>query len=80
MEIEHAVKVFPLGPTLEDDVRKMTAEGYMLIPGVVPVAVYHVVRIHAKPGENPPPKPMAKIQVDDTKVKILRNGELIDGA
>lgn len=83
MEIEHSVKVFQLDDQLENNLRAMAAEGYMLIPGIVPVAIYHTVRVKGlapQAGEAPgAAMPIARVSIDDTKVKILRNGELIDG-
>lgn len=82
MEVEHAVRVFPLDDKLQDNLREVSKEGYMAIPGITPVVVYHLVRVKGlapgAPGDGGQ-KPMAKIAIDDTKVKILRNGELIDG-
>jgi hypothetical protein len=82
MEVEHSVKVFTLDNTLEQNLQAMSADGWILVPGIIPVGVYHVVRI--KGAQLQPPSaaaqaPVAKITIDETKVKILRNGQLIDG-
>lgn len=76
MEIEHAVKTFAMDADFEANVRKMGEEGFMLMPGIPPVVVYHVVR---PKGQKAPEGATAKVHIDDSKVKILRNGELIDG-
>lgn len=82
MEVEHNVKVFPLDADLESNIKNMTAEGWLLLPGISPVAIYHVVRMKGvvpqPQGDNTPP-PVVKVNIDDSKVKIIRDGKLIDG-
>ena len=78
MEIEHTVKMFPLDASLEQNVKAMSEEGWMLVPGIMPIGIYHVVRMKgAQPDTGH--KPIAKLAIDETKVKILRNGQLIEG-
>lgn len=79
MEVEHQVKVFPLDTELENNIKAMTAEGWLLMPGITPVAIYHVVRMRGVQPQDDGHKPIVRIAVDDTKVKILRNGQLVDG-
>jgi hypothetical protein len=80
MEVEHQVKVFPLDPELETNIKAMTADGWLLMPGVTPVAIYHVVRMKGVvPHEETGHKPTVQIAIDETKVQILRNGQLVDG-
>jgi hypothetical protein len=79
MEVEHQVKVFPLDNDLENNIREMSAEGWLMMPGVTGVAIYHVVRMKGAQPHDDGNKPVAKIAIDDTKVQILRNGQLVDG-
>lgn len=86
MEVEHAVKVFPLNAELENNIKQMTAEGWLLLPGMTPVAIYHCVRVKAQDNDGNNLQshsdghvPVARIAIDETKVQILRNGELING-
>lgn len=80
MEIEHSVKVFTMDADFEANVRKMSEEGWMILPNIPPVAVYHAVRMKGAPqAEQAAHSPSIKVAIDDTKVKVLRNGELIDG-
>jgi hypothetical protein len=81
MEVEHTVKVFPLDAELENNIKAMTAEGWLLLPGVPPVAIYHCVRIKgivASPDIDGH-KPVAQINIDETKVHIMRDGQLVNG-
>ena len=78
MEIEHTVKMFALDQTLEQSIKDMSAEGWMMVPGIIPVGIYHVVRMKGMQPDTGH-KPVAKMTIDETKIKILRNGQLIDG-
>lgn len=80
MEVEHAIKVFPLDADLEANIRKMNEEGWLLLPGVAPVAIYSVVRIK---GMTTQPQtdghaPVAKIEIDETKVHLVRDGQVVE--
>ena len=81
MEVEHTVKVFPLDANLQNNIQNMTAEGWLLLPGVSPVAIYHCVRIKGDVASQDIDghKPVAKISIDETKVHIMRDGQLVDG-
>jgi hypothetical protein len=82
MQVDHSIKVFPLDQDLERNLQQMTAEGWMMLPGVMPVAIYHVVKMQgvlpAGEGGEHAVKPTVAITIDETKVKILRDGQLID--
>ena len=81
MEVEHDTKVFRLDLSLQGNLEAMAAEGWMLVPGIVPVGVYHVVRLKGvQPGPQPlaAAAPVARLAIDETKIKILRDGKLID--
>jgi hypothetical protein len=79
MDVEHSVRVFQLGPNLEAELQAMTAEGWILSPGATPVAIYHVVRLKGAIQQGNGNTPVARIAIDDSKVKILRDGQLVDG-
>ena len=79
MEVEHSVRVFALDNALEDNIRAMTAEGWLLVPGVIPVAIYHVVRMKGVAPHDDGHKPVARINIDETKVQIIRDGQPVDG-
>ena len=74
------MKTFPLDQTLQDSLNQMTAEGWLLIPGVIPVGIYHVVRMKGAQVAAPMAgaAPVAKIAIDEFKVFVLRDGMFID--
>lgn len=81
MQVDHAIRVFPLDQNLEANLHQITSEGWMLLPGVMPVAVYHLVKMQGVPPlKEDGTSPTVSFSIDDTKVKILRDGELIDAA
>ena len=68
MQVEHDVVVFPIDEQLQAKIEAKAAEGWQLVPGFPPVALYHLMRNH----------PLlqtaveAKLGIDDEKVMILR--------
>lgn len=51
MQIEYAFRVLALDDTLQAEVQKLEAEGYSMVPGVVPVALYQLFRpVMSQPG------------------------------
>ena len=75
-EVEHAVKVLPIDNELQQEVKKLEGEGWELMPGVLPVAVYHVVRVKNKPQFAQ--SAQGTMGLDDSKVSILRDGKLVN--
>lgn len=73
MEVEHDVIVLPLNDKLQAEIDKRAKDGWMLVPGVQPVAIYHVVR------PKPATVPMGRgtMTIDDSKIGILRDGKLV---
>lgn len=75
-EVEHTIKVLPIDSNLEASVKALEAEGWELVPGVTPIAVYHIVRVK----RDAPPASVGGqgvIRLDDTKVHIVRDGKLV---
>lgn len=71
MQIEYDVKVFPIDEALQEKVTELAAQGWELIPGIKPVAVYHVAR-----NKDRPPAPagvgMGRLTIDDSKVQVIK--------
>ena len=44
MEIEHDIKVMPITENMQEEMAKLDRLGWKLIPGVTPVAIYHLIR------------------------------------
>lgn len=71
MDIEHTVKVFPIDATLKDNVDALVKEGWETVPGVAPVAVYHLVRAKQ---EQPATGVIGKLRIDDSLVTVIPAG------
>ena len=69
MEIEHDIKVITFDDNLPSELEKLSKDGWLAIPGIAPVVVYHLVRTKsqmASVGGN------SHLTVDDSKVFILK--------
>lgn len=78
--VEFAFKAFQFDDNLPNELKKLEAEGFVQIPGLAPVVMYMVFR-NTKPQEQPVPEPPPQgagfgvMQIDDTKVHVIRGGE-----
>lgn len=72
-EIEHTIVTIPIDEKLGGEVEKLRAEGWEAVPGVTPVAIYHLVRVK----KDQPGLPSARgiMRIDDTQVEVMRNGK-----
>lgn len=76
MDIEYDVKVVPINNEHRETLEKMQAEGWELMPGVMPVSIYHVIRNKNKPAPAQEAGAFGGIIIDDSKVQIIRgNGD-----
>ena len=69
--MEKAVKTLPLDDNLHSAIEALMKEGWQLDPGFKPIVTYHVIR--QKPGADA----QLQLAIDDTKIAVLRNGEII---
>lgn len=75
MEVEHDIKVIPVNDKMTGEIEKLAKEGWTLVPGVQPVAIYHVVRqknTHAAANSG-----HGTLLLDDSKIGILRDGKVV---
>lgn len=72
MEQEHEVVVIPVDDRFDAEIARMKAEGWQLLKAF---SVYHVTR--AKPQPLASLDGIAKMTIDDSKVGILRNGQIV---
>jgi hypothetical protein len=71
-DVEQSVMTLVIDESLPAAIEGLKADGWELIPGIVPVAIYHVVR-----HKNRPKDMELKMAIDDSKVGILRNGKIV---
>lgn len=73
MKIEHSMAVIPVDEKLAQEVEKFKSEGWMPMPGVTPIAVYHLIKVNFEEAD-----PLAalgaiaKLTIDESKVDVLR--------
>lgn len=64
MEIEHIVRVIPIDAKYQEETEKLRREGWEQVQGVVPVAVFHLIRTKQSMG-------IGSMIVDDAGVFII---------
>lgn len=72
MELENEIKVIPVDENLPVEVAKLAAEGWQIVPGVKPIAIYHLVR-----QKKPEMSAIGNLVIDDSKIHIMRNGKIV---
>ena len=77
-EIEHCVKVLELNDDFQGQVKALEAEGWQLVPGVLPVAVYHLIRVKQAANQANQAGGLGVLKVDDTKIHVIRNGQVVN--
>lgn len=70
-EFEHEMKVLIVDEGLQAKIDALTAEGWQVVPGIQPIAVFHLQRQKAEPAA-PGLGVHARLTIDDSKVVILR--------
>lgn len=76
MDVEFTVKVLEIDEQLQDKIQAMLAEGWQLVSGTKPVAIYHVQRMKAAAALLAVAG-MGGVKIDESKIHVLRKGWLI---
>lgn len=74
-EYEQQQKIISIGPDLPAELAKLEAEGWKVIPGIAPIAIYSVFR--EKPEAPIGMHIESNLIIDDTKVHVVRNGKIV---
>ena len=72
MEIEHKIVCLPIDENQLAELQALEQQGYALIPGVPPVAVYHLAR--QKKPDNVDAGPKFRMAIDDSKIFVKKGG------
>lgn len=67
-DLEHDIKVIPIDANFQSEVEKLHKAGWELVSGVVPVAIYHLVRVKGKVDAV---GGFGTMQIDDAGVFII---------
>ena len=78
-EFETMMKVIEITENIQNDLKAMEAEGWVLMPGFKGIALFPVHRLKTAQQPSQSPLGIATIAIDESKIKILRDGKLIDG-
>ena len=74
-EVEHKIEVIPIDANIQKKLESLEIERWQVVPGVQPVAIYHLVRMKVQPSAQQ--GAFGQIKVDETKVHVLRDGKMI---
>lgn len=74
MELEYHTVTIPI-ENFQNEVQKLVAEGWEVLPGSKPVAVYHLVRIKKQPVAGI--GGLGSMNIDESKISIIRGGKVV---
>jgi hypothetical protein len=79
MDVEFTVKTLEIDEHLQDKINEMLAEGWQLVSGTKPVAVYHVQRMKNMPRAQGllAAGGFGGVKINEDEIFILRNGKLL---
>ena len=79
MDIEFSVRTIEIDEHLQDKIQQMLKEGWSLVSGTKPVAIYHVQRIKqiSMPQSFGAVAGAGGVALKEDQVFILRNGKLL---
>lgn len=77
-EIEHCVKVLELNESFQEQVKALEAEGWQQVPGVLPVAVYHLIRMKQPANQGNQAGGRGALKIDDSKITVIRDGRVVN--
>lgn len=77
MQVEFKVEVIEINEQMPTKLEAMQAQGWGLVPGATPVAVYHLSRATAAPVAGT--QAFGTLKIDESGVQILRDGKLVNG-
>lgn len=72
--VEFTQKTLPFDNNLEAELKKMEAEGWQLMQGVMPTITYVLWRAQAQPQSVVSNQGYGSITIDDSKVHIIKGG------
>jgi len=71
--LEFRTAVLELDDKFQERVNNLQQDGWMIMPGTQPVAFYQLCR----QLERPAAAGFATLQIDESKIGILRNGKMV---
>jgi len=70
MQVEHDIKVIPINEKFKESVEALSKEGWQLVPGITPVAIYHVVR--SEQTKAAAVGGLGQMHIDDSKIHVIK--------
>ena len=77
MDYERIIKEVPVNPELQAAVEALAKEGWVVDPEHPPKVVYHLMRA-INPAQSEGGEMQLKLQIDETKIGILRDGKIVE--
>jgi hypothetical protein len=75
MELEYDTVTIPINEQFQDEVNKLVADRWEIVPGTKPIAIYHLVRMKA--AQAAAVGGFGTMQIDESKIHVIRGGKVV---
>jgi hypothetical protein len=75
MELEYDTVTIPINEQFQDEVNKLVADRWEIVPGTKPIAIYHLVRM--KTVQAAAVGGFGVMQIDESKIHVIRGGKVV---
>lgn len=75
MELEYHTVMIAINEQFQDEVNKLVADRWEIVPGTQPMAVYHLVRV--KTAQAAAVGGFGTMQIDESKIHVIRGGKVV---
>ena len=75
MDLEYETRTIPIDEHFQDEVNKLVADRWEIVPGTKPVAIYHLARI--KVSQAAAVGGFGTMQIDESKISVIRGGKVV---
>jgi hypothetical protein len=76
MDLEHLTETIPINEKFQERVNALIADGWEILPGTEPQAIYHLVRLK-KVAQAAGIGGFGALSIDESKIHIIRGGKVV---
>jgi len=74
-EQELEIRMIAINEQFQTEVNKLVADGWDILPGTHPFAIYHLVRVKA--AQAAAVGGFGTLQIDESKITVIRGGKVV---
>jgi hypothetical protein len=76
LDLEYLTETIPINEQFQERVSALAADGWEVVPGTQPAAIYHLVRLK-KIAQAAGIGGFGSLAIDESKIHIIRGGKVV---